>query len=65
MNTIKVKTTIKCNTCGCSMKRSKSIKVQSEDKSEAIKEANEKTSSWVESLSGQNCRICKSIIQGS
>ena len=40
MNTLKAKTTITCNTCGTKLKRVKSIKVYSDNKNEAIEEAN-------------------------
>jgi hypothetical protein len=60
MNTLKAKTTIYCETCGCPMKRTKSIKVKSGIKDEAIEEAKKATDAWKNSLKGQNCKICKS-----
>ncbi len=63
MNTLKAKTTIKCNTCGCSLKRTKSIKVKSSNKDEARVEANKSFESWLLGLKGTNCSICKSIIK--
>ncbi len=62
MATLKTKTTIHCDTCGCSMKRVKSIKVEAEDKALAIEEANAKLKVWRKSLEGQNCKVCQSII---
>ena len=63
MNTLKAKTTIKCNTCSCTMKRTKSLKVESETKEEAQKEAQEKFNTWKLSLKNQNCKTCDSIIK--
>ena len=63
MNTLKAKTTISCNTCGCSLKRTKSIKVEALNKEEATIEANEKFKNWLKSLNGKNCKICDSIIK--
>tara|TARA_R110001606_G_scaffold185213_1_gene332459 strand:- start:311 stop:514 length:204 start_codon:yes stop_codon:yes gene_type:complete len=63
MNTLKAKTTINCNTCGCSLKRTKSIKVEASNKEEATIEASEKFKSWLKSLNGKNCKICDSIIK--
>lgn len=62
MNTLKAKTTIYCNTCGCSMSRIKSIKVVATDVEAAKIEAREKVAAWHASLNGQNCRVCQSII---
>ena len=63
MNTLKAKTTINCNTCGCSLKRTKSIKVEAANKEDATVEANEKFKTWLVSLKGKNCKICDSIIK--
>ena len=63
MNTLKAKATINCNTCGCSLKRVKTIKVLATKKEDAIKEANEKIKIWKESLKGKNCKVCNSIIK--
>jgi aspartate 1-decarboxylase len=62
MNTLKVKATIHCNTCGCEMKRVKSITVSATNKDDAKIEANEKVQVWRKSLTGQNCKVCQSII---
>jgi hypothetical protein len=61
-NTLKTKTNIRCNTCGCLLRRTKSIKVKAQEKEAAIKEANEKIEDWQKSLIGQNCKICESIL---
>ena len=63
MNALKAKATIHCNTCGCTMKRQKTIKVNAETKEEAMVEAKEKATEWRNSLSGANCRTCASIIK--
>lgn len=63
MNMLKAKTKISCDTCGCSMSRSKSIKVEANSKEEAIKEANEKIAKWQASLKGKNCGVCASILK--
>ncbi len=62
MNALKVKTKISCNTCGGALNRSKTIKVTSENKEGAITEASIKIANWKASLRGQNCNVCKSII---
>lgn len=62
MNILKAKTTINCETCGCEMRRTTSIKVTAETKAEAIAEAREKAAEWQRSLVGQSCRVCKSIL---
>ena len=59
---LKAKTTIQCDCCGCSMPRVKSFKVAADDKESAKIEVREKVAKWQESLKGQNCRICQSII---
>jgi hypothetical protein len=63
MNTLKAKTTINCNTCGCAMKRVKSIQVSAGDQKDAIEEAKDKIRDWQQSLHGQNCKVCKTIIK--
>lgn len=63
MNLLKAKTKICCDTCGCAMSRSKTIKVEASSKEEAIKEANEKVAKWQESLKGKNCAVCASILR--
>ena len=63
MNTLKAKITIKCETCGCSMKRVKSLKVISLSKDEAKKETDTLLKEWCASLKGQNCKVCNSIIK--
>ena len=62
MNALKAKTTIHCNICGCKLKRTKTIKVESLIKEDAIKEAKDKIESWKESLKDQTCKVCKTII---
>lgn len=62
MNLLKARTTIECDTCGCSLKRIKTIKVVAMTKEEAIAEAKEKAAAWQRSLVGQNCKICESIL---
>jgi hypothetical protein len=62
MNTLKAKTKINCNTCGCTLNRTKSIKVTADNKEDALTQANDKINEWKESLKGQNCKVCKSII---
>ena len=62
MNTLKIRTFINCATCGCRMLRVKSIKVSAHNSADALIEANNKVAKWKESLKGQNCRVCTSII---
>jgi hypothetical protein len=62
MNLLKSKITIHCNTCGCLLSRTKTIKVQASEKAAAISEANQKIQAWQKSLTGQNCKICQSIL---
>jgi len=62
MNTLKAKATIKCHTCGCSMKRTKSIKVEAGTMDAAKAEAGRKVAEWTASLAGQSCRVCRSIL---
>ena len=63
MNTLKVSTKIKCDTCGCSMKKTKTIKVDAIEKEEAIKEANNKIKEWESAMKGQSCKVCRSILE--
>ncbi len=63
MNKLKATTKIRCNTCGCTMRRTKTIEVISTEKDEAILEANKKIDDWQKTLEGQNCSTCESIIQ--
>ena len=63
MNLLKAKTKISCDTCGCSMSRSKTIKVEANSKEEAIKEGNEKFAKWQASFRGSNCAVCASILK--
>lgn len=63
MNILKAKAKIRCNTCGCQLKRVKSIKVLSTSKAEATMEADEKLRVWRGSLVGENCKVCESIIK--
>ena len=63
MNALKVKAKINCSTCGCILRRVKTIKVSATNKEDAIKEANNKIMKWKESLKGQNCKVCNSIIK--
>ena len=62
MATLKAKTTIQCETCGCNMKRTKSFSVQSDVKANAIDEVRSLAATWKASLKGANCRVCQSII---
>jgi hypothetical protein len=62
LRTLKAKTIIQCDCCGCSMPRTKSFKVVADDKEAAKIEVREKVAKWQESLKGQNCRVCQSII---
>jgi hypothetical protein len=64
MNTLKVETIIHCATCGCEMKRVKSITVSATNKDDAKDEADEKVQEWLKSLIGRNCKVCLSIING-
>jgi len=63
MNSLKIKTKIDCNTCGCTLSRSKTIKVSAKIEADAKKEASEKVSKWKETLKGKNCKVCDSIIK--
>ena len=62
MNKLKATIKIKCFTCLSSLKRVKTFKVNSTDKLEANKEAEEKINTWISSLEGHNCKVCQSII---
>lgn len=63
MNALKAKAKIYCDTCGCTLNRTKTIMVEAAVKEEAIKEANEKIAKWQASLKGKNCAICTSILK--
>lgn len=63
MNALKAKAKIFCNTCGCTLSRSKTIKVEASVKEEAIEEANEKVAKWTASLKGTNCAVCALILK--
>lgn len=63
MNALKAKATIECDTCGCDLKRTKTIQVEAFSKEEAIKEASEKIAKWKASLKGKNCAVCASILK--
>lgn len=63
MAILKAKTTIFCATCGCAMKRSKSVQVKATDIVAAKIEAAAKIDGWKATLIGQNCRVCASIIR--
>lgn len=62
MNALKLKTKISCNTCGCSLTKTKTIKVSATTEAEARTEATEKITSWKESIKGKNCKVCQTII---
>jgi hypothetical protein len=62
MNKLKHKVKITCNTCGCSLKRTKAFKVVSDNKDEAVKEVQDLINSWRKNLDSVNCKICQSII---
>ena len=63
MNALKAKTKISCETCGCTMSRSKTIQVSAFSKEEAIKEANDKVAKWKAGLKGKSCAVCTSILK--
>ncbi len=63
MNELKVKATIACDTCGCATKKTKTIKVMSSTREDAINEANAKITKWKNGLKVQNCKTCASIIR--
>ena len=58
MNKLIAKVTICCDTCGCLLKRKKTIKVNKMD----FVEVGKKVAVWRESLKGQNCKICQSVM---
>ena len=61
-NTLKIKIKIKCDLCGCSLNRTKSIKVFADNKIDAIEEAKEKIEQYKKSLVGKNCKICQLVL---
>ena len=63
MNTLKIKTKIQCNTCGCTLSKVKSIKVISSTESEAKEEVKLKIADWKLSIKETNCKVCASIIK--
>ena len=63
MNALKAKAKTSCDTCGCTLNRTKTIMVEASVKEEAIKEANEKIAKWTASLKGKNCAVCASILK--
>lgn len=63
MNALKAKAKISCDTCVCTLNRTKTIMVEASVKEEAIKEANAKIAKWQASLKGKNCTVCASILK--
>ncbi|QJD55187.1 hypothetical protein Psm1vBMR14_gp35c [Pseudomonas phage MR14] len=63
MNALKAKAKISCDTCGCTMNRTKTIRVEASVKEDAIKEASEKITKWKNSLKGKSCAVCASILK--
>ena len=63
MNTLKIKTIIHCDTCGCGLPRMKSFKVEASDQESAKVEVAPKIEKWRATLVGQNCKICASILK--
>ncbi|AUS01749.1 hypothetical protein NVP1291O_35 [Vibrio phage 1.291.O._10N.286.55.F6] len=61
MNALKIKTSIRCETCGDKIKRTKTIKVIASSEQEAKAEASIKITQWKETLKGQDCAFCKRI----
>ncbi|AUR87742.1 hypothetical protein NVP1103O_85 [Vibrio phage 1.103.O._10N.261.52.F2] len=61
MNSLKIKTAIRCETCGDKIKRTKTIKVTASSEQEAKTEAANKIQAWKETLKGQDCAFCKRI----
>ena len=62
MNKLRLKAKINCNTCGCSMSRTKTIKVIATTQEQAMAEALSEKREWEKKIAGQNCKICQSII---
>lgn len=60
--TLRVKTTIRCETCNCRMTRRRTFKVEGVQKDEAKALLVGKAEEWKKSLAGQNCAVCQSII---
>jgi hypothetical protein len=63
MNLLKAKATIRCKTCGCKLRRTKTIKVLATSEADAKREAQNKIADWTEGLIGQNCKTCTSILK--
>lgn len=63
MSALKVKVKINCNTCGCDLARTKTIKVSATTQEEAKLEADLKIKEWTRGLDGENCKICTSILK--
>jgi len=63
MNSLKIKKTIFCETCGCKIIKTKTIKVKSTTSDEAIIEAKKMSDKWSNSIKPQNCKICDSILK--
>jgi len=61
-NQLKAKTTINCETCGCSLKRVKTFKVTAINEADAKAEAMQKVAAWKSSLQGKSCRVCQTIL---
>lgn len=59
---LKVKTKIACQTCGAPLRRTKTFMVTAQSKEEAIREAQSLIQTWQQSLIGQNCTICQTIL---
>ena len=62
MNKLRIKANINCETCGCSLRRIKTIKVISSTEEGAKEEVKCAIEAWKLSLAGQNCKFCQSII---
>lgn len=60
-SSLKITSTIFCDTCNCKMKKTKTIKVNATTESDAKIETKEKIENWKKSLKKTDCRICKSI----
>jgi hypothetical protein len=63
MNTLRVKTVIECNVCGCNLKRITSISVLASEADKAKEEASAKILKWKQSLQGKTCKVCTSIVK--